>query len=60
MKNSSFRFDFRRNPSLSRKFPLSFVKPIAEQDGSDVIVDDHPNTANTLARAVPHLGPSVM
>ena len=39
MKNSSFhfdRFDFRRN--LSRKLPLSFVKPIAEQPG-DVIVE---------------------
>lgn len=38
MKNS-FRFDFRRNLSLSRKLPRSFVKSIAEQHGGDVIVE---------------------
>jgi hypothetical protein len=41
MKNSSFRFDrfdFRRNLSLSYKLLQSFVKPIAEQHGGDVIV----------------------
>ena len=39
MKNSSFRFDFRRNLSLSPKLPRSFVKSIAEQHGGDVIVE---------------------
>ena len=42
MKNSSFRFDhfsFRRNLGLSRRYLLSFMKPIAEQHGGDVVVE---------------------
>ena len=39
MKNSSFRFDFRRNLNLSRKLPGSFVQSITEQRSGDVIVE---------------------
>jgi signal transduction histidine kinase len=39
MKNSSFHFDFRRNLSLSRRLPLSFMKPIVEQHGGDAIIE---------------------